>query len=84
MLLGVMIMFYNVFWGFSINPPYFGYNRQNRKTLFCVFLSFRNLLELKLTQNFWSINILPREAAGDQEVHKRRPRGQKRSGSAGP
>jgi hypothetical protein len=43
--------------------------RQNRKTLFCVFLSFRNLLELILTEDFWSINILPREAAGDQEVH---------------
>jgi hypothetical protein len=26
MLLVVIIMFYNVIWGFSIDPPYFGYN----------------------------------------------------------
>jgi hypothetical protein len=26
MLLGVIIMIYNVLWGFSIDPPYFGYN----------------------------------------------------------
>jgi hypothetical protein len=26
MLLGVIIMIYNILWGFSIDPPYFGYN----------------------------------------------------------
>jgi hypothetical protein len=26
MLLVVIIMFYNVLWGFSFDPPYFGYN----------------------------------------------------------
>jgi hypothetical protein len=26
MLLGVIIMIYNVLWGHSIDPPYFGYN----------------------------------------------------------
>jgi hypothetical protein len=26
MLLVVIIMFYNVLWGVSIDPPYFGYN----------------------------------------------------------
>jgi hypothetical protein len=30
---------------------------QGRKTLFGVFLSFGNLPGLKLTQDFWSINI---------------------------
>jgi hypothetical protein len=30
---------------------------QDNKTLFCVLLSFRNLPELKLTWDFWSINI---------------------------
>jgi hypothetical protein len=24
-------------WGFSIDPPYFGYNHAEQKTLFCVF-----------------------------------------------
>jgi hypothetical protein len=37
---------------------------QDRKTLFCVFLRFRDLPELKLTQDFWSVIILPREAPG--------------------
>jgi hypothetical protein len=75
MLLGVMIMFYNILWGFFIDPPYFGYNPAKQETLFCVFLSFTNLPELKLTHDFWSVNILLREAAGDQEAHERRPRG---------
>jgi hypothetical protein len=26
MLLGVIIMIYNVLWGYSIDPSYFGYN----------------------------------------------------------
>jgi hypothetical protein len=26
MLLVIIIMFYNILWGFSIDPPYFGYN----------------------------------------------------------
>jgi hypothetical protein len=25
-VLVVIIMFYNILWGFSIDPPYFGYN----------------------------------------------------------
>jgi hypothetical protein len=54
---------------------------QDRKTLF---LSFRNLLELKLTWDFWSINILSRETPGDQEVNETRPSGQIRPGGTGP
>jgi hypothetical protein len=69
MLLGVMIMFYG---DFPSIPLILVITRQ---TLFCVFLSFKNLPELKLTHDFWSINILPREASGDQEAHKMRPRG---------
>jgi hypothetical protein len=84
MLLGVIIMIYNVLWGFSIDPPYFGYNPVEQENLFCVFLSFRNLPELKLTWEFWSINILPRETLGDQEFNERRPKGQTRPGGAGP
>jgi hypothetical protein len=32
MLLVVIIMFYNVLWGFSIDPPYFGYNSAEQET----------------------------------------------------
>jgi hypothetical protein len=42
---------------------------QNRKTLFCVFLRFRDLPRLKLTWDFSGINILPREAPRGQEVN---------------
>jgi hypothetical protein len=48
---------------------------QDRKTLFCLFLSFRDLPGLKLTQDFCSINILSREAPEEEEVNETRPRG---------
>jgi hypothetical protein len=56
----------------------------DRKTQFCIFLSFSNLSELKLTWDFWSINISSRETPGDQEVNEMRPRGQTRPGGAAP
>jgi hypothetical protein len=92
MLLVVIIMFYNVLQGFSIDPPYFGYNSavilvitlQNRKTLFCVFLCFRDLPVLKLTWDFSGVNILPREATRGEEINKTRPRGQTSIGGMGP
>ena len=49
----------DVFWDFPKDPPYFGYNSAGRKTLFCVFSRFRDLYGLKLTRDFWSINIFP-------------------------
>jgi hypothetical protein len=45
-------MFYGYF---PFIPLILVITRQNGKTLFYVFLSFRNLPELKLTQNFWSV-----------------------------
>jgi hypothetical protein len=49
---------------------------QDNKTLFCVFLSFRDLPGLKLTHDFWSVNNLLREVPGEEEeVNKTRPRG---------
>jgi hypothetical protein len=57
--------------------------QQDRKTMFCIFLSFRNLPELKLTWDFWSINILSRETLEDQEVNETRLRGQTRPGGMG-
>jgi hypothetical protein len=77
-------MFYNILLVFSIDPPYFGYNSAGQENLFCVFLSFRNLPKLKLTWDFWSVNISSRETPGDQEVNETRPRGQTRLGGMGP
>jgi hypothetical protein len=48
---------------------------QDRKTLFCIFLCFRDLLGLKLTYDFSVVNILPREAPGGEEVNEMRHRG---------
>jgi hypothetical protein len=44
--------------------------QQNRKTLFCVFLRFRNLPKLKLTWDFSGVNILSREPSGAREVYE--------------
>jgi hypothetical protein len=57
---------------------------QDRKTLFCVFLHFKDLPGLKLTWDFLGINILPREAPGGEEVNETRPRVQMSLGGAGP
>jgi hypothetical protein len=57
---------------------------QNRKTLFCVFLHFRNLPELKLTWNFSGVNILSREPSGEEELNDMGPRGQRSKGGIGP
>jgi hypothetical protein len=57
-------MFYNDLWGFSIDPPYFGYNSTEQENMFCVFLRLRDLPGLKLTWDFLGFNILPREAPG--------------------
>jgi hypothetical protein len=84
MLLVVIIMFYNVLWGFSIDPPYLVMTLQDKKTLFCIFLSFRDLPRLKLTQDFWRVNILSREAPRGEEVNEARPRGQTSTGGAAP
>jgi hypothetical protein len=77
-------MFYNVLWWFSINPPYFGYNPAEQENPILRISSFRNLPELKLTHDFWSVNILSREPARDQEVNKMRPRGQTSPGGTAP
>jgi hypothetical protein len=52
--------------------------------MFCIFLSFRNLPELKLTQDFWSVNILSREPTGDQEINKGGHKAQTSTVGAGP
>jgi hypothetical protein len=65
-----------MFYGdFSSIPLILVITLQDSKTIFCVFLSFWDLPGLKLTWDFWSVNILPREAPEDQEVNETRPRG---------
>jgi hypothetical protein len=65
-----------MFYGdFASIPLILVITRHDRKTLFYVFLSFRDLPELKLTQDLWSVNILSREVPGYQEVNETRPRG---------
>jgi hypothetical protein len=76
-------MICNDLWGFSIDPPYFGYNSAEQENLFCVFLYFRNLPELKVTWNFLGINILSQEPSGAQEVNKVGQEGQTRPGGVG-
>jgi hypothetical protein len=63
-------MICNDLWGFSIDPLILVITLQNRKTLFCVFLRFRNLPELKLAWDFLGINILSWEPSGAQEVNE--------------
>jgi hypothetical protein len=84
MLLVVIIMFYNVLWGFSIDPLILVITKQDRKTLFYVFLSFMDLPGLKLTWDFCSVNILSQETSKEEEVNEMRPKGQTSLGGMGP
>jgi hypothetical protein len=84
MLLVVIIMFCIDLWGFSFDPPYFGYNSAEQENLFCVFWRFRNLPELKLTWDIPGINILSREPPGAQEVNEVGHEAQMSIGGMGP
>jgi hypothetical protein len=57
---------------------------QNMKTMFCVFLRFRNLPELKLTWDFLGVNILSREPSRAKEVNEMGHDDQMRHGGMGP
>jgi hypothetical protein len=41
--------FFIDFLGFTNDPLYFGYNPVGQKSMFCVFLAFRDLNEVKLS-----------------------------------
>jgi hypothetical protein len=71
-------------WGFSIDPRIFGITLQNRKTMFCVFLRFRNLPKLKLIWDFLCVNILSREPSRAQEVNEGGHEAQKSTGGVAP
>jgi hypothetical protein len=71
--------------GIFHRTPYIGYNSAEQENpVLCVFLHFRNLPGLKLTWDFLGVNILPREAPGEEEVNETRPRGQASIGGAAP
>ena len=55
---------------------------QNRKTLVCVFFTFRDLYEVKLTWDFWSVTFSSEEAPWALEAHLERPEARKRPGGA--
>jgi hypothetical protein len=55
--LDVIIMFCIDLWGFFIDPLILVITLQNRIYLFCVFCRFRDLPELKLSEDFYDVNI---------------------------
>jgi hypothetical protein len=57
---------------------------QDRKTLFCVFFSFRDLYGLKLIGDFSWTNILRKGAPGALEPRETSHEAQKSTGGAGP
>jgi hypothetical protein len=81
MLLEVIIIFCIYLWGFSTDPPYFGYNFAG---LFCVFWHFRNLPKLKLTWDSSGVNVLSREESRAQEVNEGGHEAQTILGGTGP
>jgi hypothetical protein len=55
---------------------------RDRKTLFCVFLTFRDLNEVKLTKDFGGANISSREGSGALGCHQLGQEGQTDPGGA--
>jgi hypothetical protein len=84
MLLDVIILFCIDLWGFSIDPLILVITPHDRKTLFCVFWRFRDILQLKLTWDFSGFNILSREASGAQEVNEGGHEAKTSNGGVGP
>jgi hypothetical protein len=73
-----------IYGDFSLIPLILVITLQNRKTMFCVFLCFGNLLELKLTCDFSGVNVLSREPSRVQEVNEEGHDGQTSTGGTGP
>jgi hypothetical protein len=71
-----------IYGDFPSNPLILVITLQNRKTMFCIFLRFRNLPKLKLTWDFSGINILSREPSWAQEFNEVGPEAQKSTGAA--
>jgi hypothetical protein len=71
-------------WEFSIDPPYFGYNSGELENPILRILTFHGPSETQIDLGFSGINILSREASGDQEVNKEGHDAQTRPSGAGP
>jgi hypothetical protein len=53
MLLVVIIMFYHNLWGFSIDPPYFGYNSAEQETPILCILTFQGPSQTQIDLGFF-------------------------------
>jgi hypothetical protein len=84
MLLDVIIMFCINLWGFSIDSPYFGYNSAEQENHVLRILMFQGPSGTQIDLGFSGVNILSREACGDQEVNKEGHEAQTSTGGAGP
>jgi hypothetical protein len=70
MLLFAIIMICNDLWGFSMYPPYFGYNSTEQETPILCILTFEEPSRTQIDLDFSSVNILSREPSGAQEVNE--------------
>jgi hypothetical protein len=61
MLLVVIIMFYNVWWGFSIDPPYFGYNSTGQENPILHIFYFQKPSWTQIDQGFFGVLIFYHE-----------------------
>jgi hypothetical protein len=60
-------MFYNDLWGFSINPPYFGYNSAEQENIVLrIFFVSETYPDSNWPEIFLRVNILPWEAPGGE------------------
>jgi hypothetical protein len=55
--LDVIIMFCIDLWGFSINPPYFGYNSAEQESPILYILTFQGPSETQIERCFSGVNI---------------------------
>jgi hypothetical protein len=53
MLLVIIIMFYNILWGFSIDPPYFGYNFARQENPVLRIFAFQGPSRTQIDQGFF-------------------------------
>jgi hypothetical protein len=58
MLLDIIIIFCIDLWGFSIGPPYFGYNSTGHENHILCILMFYEHSQTKFDSGFFGINIL--------------------------
>jgi hypothetical protein len=69
--------------GIFHRPPYFGYNSVEQENPILRIFKFQEPSRTQITWDFWSVNILSREAPGE-EVNKTRPKGQTSTCGTGP